>query len=297
MNCIYYKKSKHLLILIMLIGFSKGFSQENNASILEPESSKDYLIRIQKEAEEDIKNKELANDVYASQDKTEFQSQRENPRDNKYLSGLESENGYVDLDKLQSSHESAERTGNLKILGFFVLIGILIFWLAYKVSSEKGTAKTNELPNVKETKISTIGYYSASKSDFSENINENFEVHFMLKFNPHGLVAFAESNDGPINPNYEELKSFNKEISYHEFSDIGKYEKKGENIAIKFYQPEDSKAYERRFINENIYNEWIGKIVNDKTLLLSYRKSYFNNALQDYKVDYYFKNLLFHLKH
>lgn len=296
MNSTYIKKSKILIVFILLLVFLKGYSQEDKNREKKPQSLVEYLSEFDEEAEKNEDFKQKANDVFATQEETAFQSSR-NSMSQEYLSGLESEKGYLDLDKLQSQHHRSERIGNLKILGFFVLIGIFVLWLAFKVSRENEKNLDNKTSNIKENKISTIGYYSGNKSGFSEYTNQNYDIHYMLKFNPHGLAAFAESDEGPIVPNYEEFKLFNNEVSYKVFSSVTKYNREGDNISIKFYEPEDGLAYEQRIINERIYTEWVGKIVNEKTLLLSCKKAFYSHALQEYTIDYSFKNLLFHLKH
>jgi len=141
-------------------------------------------------------------------------------------------------------------------------------------------------------KLRTDGYYLANKTGFSELINMRYNLFYILYFNDNGIVAFLEFEDEPKYYDRELHFDFLKETTYDKFSVCSRYEIKNNKIKMKFYVPDSPSAFENGEVNQKNYRQWEGDVKNNE-LTLSFFKSYFNDSLMDYTIDYYFTDLNF----
>lgn len=188
--------------------------------------------------------------------------------------------------------------------GMLIIIGLVSggFWgwlIGYLIDKAKGSAaEKNKMPlknnlNSKDEEIiRRDGYYISEENSLNS---------FIILFTSKGYVAIQEMEEGDIlnysNDDLVQIISEGEALTDLEISDrLTKYDKNGDDISMKFYDPEDSSNIDpllkTPYPEPITYSKWSGKIIPNG-LLLDLEKKEFSYALKDYEKRNVVKDLKF----
>lgn len=197
--------------------------------------------------------------------------------------------------------------------GFYIIIGLIngIFWgwligliidKAGKSSNSSENPSTNNIrtqthrESSKKPSLRRDGYYLAS----IEN-SETKPLFFVMFFTSKGFVAYQELDEFDdsdlTQEDYLQILAEGEALEKIEISNnLTKFHKKGEDISMKFYNPEEYSNIDPiekvPYKEPNIYNKWSGQVIPGG-LLLDLETSRFNNSLKNYSKEKIIKNLKF----
>ncbi len=271
------KNTYFLIIIIIFIPFYIASSQSKQDSALEIKMAK-KLKALQKIADGDYE-----------------------PRPG---SGAYGTITYLTKEQLQEE-ALQERNKNEGIIGISLIFGVfgifIIFYFGRKStgldgSNSKKTVDLNNKSNINDIKNSFLnpqnvtfridGYY---KGEFKTD--EDKLIYHILFFTSKGFVACGELVEFDITDltkdDYKQIIAEGEDLNEIEVSpQLTKFFKRGEDIAMKFYDPKDSSNIDpmlkEPYSEPVTYKEWSGKIIPNG-LLLDLKKREYCYALKDYK--------------
>jgi hypothetical protein len=200
--------------------------------------------------------------------------------------------------------------GNLFLaIGIFAVVFVGVFLLVddsadkiedklskrKKIKTEEKKYSSNSLSNYDFKTVNEViqlnGYYVANISGYNSELGVSYHIYFGLVFNKNGYVAYME-DENEIKFSIEEISEFIDLEECDKLGNISKYNIVGDQILMKFYEPEDGRSYEKDIVNPNYFKELRG-IVKRNSIVVDYFHSGFNDALEDYEINKVLDNLKF----